>query len=153
MGHFVTGLVARPQVLAAFAETHSLHSPAPLLEGWAILPLRDDDLDSFLWPPLTDHSEGFTHLSDQLRRAIAAASGHGPLMYFETEYFGGTGGQGAAVFADGKLVFGPAHAEIGPINEALAFMGVRVVAPARDHFETVGLHRNRSTWDWFEDDE
>lgn len=151
MGHFVTGLIAKPRALSAFAERRSLHGPVPLALGLALLPLRDDDLDSFLRPPMTDHSAGFTYLSHQLRQELAAASADGPLMYFETEYFGGTGAQGAAVFEDGQLVFGPASAEFGPINAALAAMGVQVAAPARDQFETVGLHRHRHTEDWLED--
>lgn len=150
MGHFVTGLIAKPEALSAFAEKRSLHGPVELTAGLALLPLRDDDLDSFLSPPLTDHAAGFTYLSQQLRQELAAASVDGPLMYFETEYFGGTGAQGAAVFEDGRLVFGPASADFGPINAALALMGVQVVAPAHDQFESVGLHRHRHTEDWLD---
>ena len=69
-------------------------------------------------------------------------------MYFETDYFGGAGCQGAAVFRSGATVFGPKSAEHGPINEALSLLGVRCVAPAHDEFETVGLHRHRRTDDW-----
>jgi hypothetical protein len=150
MGHFVTGLIAKPETLAAFAQKHSLHAPVPLATNLAFLPLRDDDLDSFLKPPLTGHPNGFTYLSEQLSRQLAAESVASPIMYFETEYFGGNGGQGAAVFSGGALTFGPEWAEIGPINTALALLGVRVIAPAQDEFETVGLYRHRSTEDWLE---
>ena len=74
-------------------------------------------------------------------------------MYFETEHFGGNGRQGAVVFQNGTAVFGPKSAEHGPINEALACLGVRVAAPAHDEFETVGLIRHRHTEDWLKPDE
>lgn len=150
MNHFVTGLIAKPAMLARFAQKHSLHVPITLAEGLAILPLRDEDIDSFLRPPMTGHPKGFSYMSEELASELKSASIGGALMYFETEYFGGTGTQGAAVFQDGTLIYGPAAAEFGPINKALALLGVGVVAPAADEFETVGLQRHRSTEDWLE---
>ena len=150
MGHTVTGLIAKPATLSAFAQKHSLHAPIALAAGLAILPLRDDDIDAFLKPSQSRHREGFIYLSEELLRALNAASFDGPLVYFETDYAGGAGTQGAVVLRDGALAFGPKCARLGPINEALALLGVRVVAPARDEFETVGLHRHRSTEDWLE---
>jgi hypothetical protein len=91
---------------------------------------------------------GFTYLSEQLIRELKIASSHGSLVYFETEYFGGNGAQGAAVFREGELIFGPQSGSFGPINQALAVVGVRVVPPASDEFETAGLHRHRHTEDW-----
>jgi hypothetical protein len=79
---------------------------------------------------------------------IAAASITADVVYFETEYHGGTGGQGAAVYRQGKCIYGPTFSEAGPINEALATIGVRVSAPARDAFEAIGLNRHRSSDDW-----
>jgi hypothetical protein len=152
MGHAVTGLVGKMETLERFADKHSLHRPVSLAKHLAILPLRDDDIDSFLAPPLTGFPKGFVYLSGQLLRELEAASRQGILLYFETEYFGGVGAQGAAVFRDGALVFGPSSAERGPINQALAMLGVRVMPPARDEFETVGLHRRRHTEDWLETD-
>jgi hypothetical protein len=152
MGHFVTGIVAKPETLGAFAEKCSLHQPIPLSGGLAILPLRDEDLDSFLKPPITGYAEGFIYLSEQLVHELEVASVGGTIMYFETEYFGGRGSQGAVVFQNSTVVLGPKSAEHGPINEALSYLGVRVVAPAHDEFETVGLHRHRHTEDWLEPD-
>jgi len=148
MGHSVTGLVGAQELLERFAERRALHPPVSLIEGLAILPLRDRDLDAFLLPPMTGHPEGFTYLSEQLAKELRLASVGGMLMYFETEYFGGSGVQGAAVFCDGATVFGPKAAEFGPINEALARLGVRVSSPGRDEFDTVGLDRHRHTEDW-----
>jgi hypothetical protein len=76
-------------------------------------------------------------------------------MYFETEYFGGTGSQGAAVFRAGEVAYGPKAAVSGPINEALALLGVRTPSVGTDAFEAVGLGRHRRTDDWLgiEDDD
>jgi len=148
MGHFVTGLIATPTVLEAFSREHSLHWPVTLVGGLAILPLREADLNSFRATPSDDEAGGFQHLSKQLLDQLRRSSHEGPLMYFETEYFGGVGGQGAAVFRNGDLIFGPNWAEVGPINPALKLLGISSEPPARDEFETVGLHLHRDAEGW-----
>jgi hypothetical protein len=69
-------------------------------------------------------------------------------MYFETEYDAGLGRQGAAVFEDGELVFGPQWEGIGSINHALKLLGVRVENPRLDEFQMVGPHLYRSSYEW-----
>ena len=155
MGHLVTGFIGNPETLAAFAGRVALRPPVALPAGLALLPLRDSDLDSFLPLPLTGETEGFTYLSEQLLEVLSQLSVNEPVMYFETEYFGGAGMQGAVVMERCRAVYGPRSAESGPINEALALLGVRICPPARDQFETLGLGRHRSTADWLgeEDDD
>jgi hypothetical protein len=148
MGHFVTGVIASPDILGAFTQSRSLPAPVSLPANLALLPLRDRDLDAILPLPITGGVDEFVHLSDQLLALLSGFSARGPVMYFETEYFGGEGAQGAVVFRDGIAIYGPISARIGPINKALALLGVRVQPPARDEFETVGLQRHRSTADW-----
>ena len=140
--HIVTGLIARPTVLEPFSRKHSLHWPVTLVCGLVILPLREIDLDS-LHATHSDEAGGFQYLSKQFLDELRRSSDQGPLAYFETEYFGGLGGQGAAVFQDGELIFGPQWAEIGPINHALKLLGVSIRPPAQDEFETIGLHLPR----------
>ncbi len=151
MGHFVTGLIGSPPLLERFAKERKLHSPRPLIDGFAILALRDEDIDCFIPSPQTGHPGGFMYLSKQLMELLRDSSKDDPLMYFETEYFGGADAQGAIVFKNGSLVFGPESSESGPINNALRILRIRVIPPARDEFETVGLHRHRSTDDWIEE--
>lgn len=133
-----------------FARQKALPAPVPLVAGLALLPLRDEEMDSFLPPPLTGWHEEFASLTDQLMSELGKASRSGRVMYFETDYFGGPGGQGAVVMENENVIYGPVYADIGPINAALALLGVTVAAPARDEFETVGLDRHRSTEDWLE---
>lgn len=148
MAHFVTGLIARRAALQAFAAEQGLPAPVALTDVLALLPLSQDALDQLL--PQTEHAfyPGFNALSLDLARLLAAGSRRATLLYFETEYFGGEGTQGAAVFRDGELVFGPQSAELGPINNALALLGVKTVPPAVDEFETVGLQRHGDTESW-----
>jgi hypothetical protein len=150
MGHSVTGLIAQEPLLRRFSERHRLHAPIKLLQGLAILPLRDDDLDAFIPAPQSGRAPDFIYLSEQLMAVLREASSEGTLLYFETDYFGGFGGQGAAVFQNGVCVLGPESAGIGPINRGLRWLGVRVQPPAPDEFETVGLHRHRDAEDWLE---
>lgn len=70
-------------------------------------------------------------------------------MYFETDYWGGEGTQGAVAYATGEIIFGPRSSEqIGPIDEALKLLGVEVVPPAYDEFDAIGLRSHRQTEDW-----
>jgi len=110
--------------------------------------LREADLGSLRSAPSDEEARGFQHLSKELLDHLRRSSREGPLMYFETEYFGGVGGQGAAVFQDGDLIFGPSWAEVGPISQALKLLGVSCEPPARDEFEAVGLHLHRDAEGW-----
>ena len=151
MGHNVTGLISTAETLCKFAVRHKLHQPISLAKGLAILPLRDEDIDAFIPAPQSGYPDGFVYLSQQLAAALCNASEEGALIYFETEYFGGSGAQGAAVYKGGTCILGPERADFGPINRALALVGVRTESPAHDEFETVGLQRHRSSEDWLED--
>ena len=91
---------------------------------------------------------GFGHLTTDVLQALLEASQGGQFIYFETEYFGGEGGQGASLFRDMRLEYGPTWDGIGPINTALRMMGVQTVPPAIDEFQTIGLNRNRTTEAW-----
>ncbi|WP_257387164.1 hypothetical protein [Tahibacter caeni] len=150
MAHFVTGLIARHAALRALAEARGLPAPVVLTEVLSLLPLGSDELERLQPEDADSFHAGFNYLSPALTAVLQALSARSTLLYFETEYFGGMGTQGAAVFRDGELVFGPQAAELGPINNALAVLGVRTVPPAIDEFETVGLHRHGSVEEWRE---
>ncbi|WP_125931874.1 hypothetical protein [Thiosocius teredinicola] len=153
MSHSITGLVARKELLEVFASQNSLPNPREINQGFGFLPLRDEDIDAFVTQPQTEVASGFTYLSKQLALLVARASKGGAIVYVETDYFGGVGEQGAAAFSGGQLSYGPFYAEIGPINEALASIGVTVSEHAVDEFDAVGLNRHRHTDDWLEAEE
>jgi hypothetical protein len=146
--HFVTGIIARPDLTARLAGAWSLSAPAALSEGLSLLPLRDVDIARLVPDPGPRRQAGFEHLSEDLLAVLAEASAGGDLAYVETAYFEGAGLQGAVMFRDGAVAFGPQSADIGPINGALAAMGVAVAPGAQDEYDTVGLGRHRSTEAW-----
>jgi hypothetical protein len=62
-----------------------------------------------------------------------------------TDYFGGVGSQGAAVYSGAEL----ASDRITAINGALAYLGVKAEL-GQDEFDTVGLGRHRSMPDYLD---
>jgi hypothetical protein len=151
MGHHVTGLIAAEGLLQRFAARHGLHPPVSLPQDLAILPLTDEDIDRFVPASRSGHVAGFTYLSQPFATVMRETSADGRIMYFETDYFGGMGAQGAVVYDQGVCIFGPESGELGPINRALSLLGVKAAPFARDEFEAIGLHRHRSPESWLED--
>jgi len=85
-----------------------------------------------------------------LDQALAGATeGGGGLAYVETEYFGGSGGQSATAFVDGREAMAPQRARGGggAINQALRAIGVKR-SVADDEFDTIGLGERRSMDDY-----
>ncbi|MBK7874173.1 MAG: hypothetical protein IPJ77_00195 [Planctomycetes bacterium] len=158
MGRQVIGVVGRSAGLGAFARQHGLRAPVMLEQGFALLPLRDEDLDALVPPPASRARAGFAQLNDELVRVLERATSEAlatdgrpasavELAYVELDAFGGTVLQGAAVFRGGKLVLGPTTGARGPIDDALRALGVEVRAPARDAYEALGFDRHRGSED------
>lgn len=144
MAHFIKGLVGAPDLLVSFASEHRLRAPIPLDQGFVLLPLLDDDLDTMIPAPQTGHVDGFVHLSEQLAALLRRASAAGSLVYLETEYFGGVGTQAAVAYRHGDVLVAPRASDaIGPINDALRAIGARVTEPGSDEFWSVGLQHHR----------
>jgi hypothetical protein len=91
----------------------------------------------------------FEGLSARVEEFAVSLSRVAPIAYVETEYFGGVGVQGAAVWIDGarRLLIEPC--ESGPINDALRLLGV-VAREGVDEFDSVGLGRHRSNKVWLD---
>jgi hypothetical protein len=70
----------------------------------------------------------------------------GPVAYIEAEFFGGSGGQSAAVWSRGSETMPPIHSR-DAINQALRFLGVQI-GNAQDEFDALGLGRHRDTRHW-----
>ena len=92
--------------------------------GWQVIPLADDlyELIAAAYAGLAK-PDALDMAPAGLMEALAEASTPGAMLaYVETEYFGGTGGQSAVAFADGRQVFAPARSKgaSGPINGPFA---------------------------------
>jgi hypothetical protein len=149
MTHIVTGLIARQGRLAAISQSWLLSLPICLTQGFELLPLLEREIGRIFGSSTPSAiAADFGSLTEELIEGLMnAASTNAFIMYFETDYFGGEGAQGAALFHDDRVAY-IQSAKIGSINRALALLGVKVVAPAIDEFQSIGLHRHRTTEDW-----
>jgi hypothetical protein len=151
MGHSVHLIIGKGEAVAAFLRQWPGARAVELREGWQAIPV-DEALHTSIEakhpgavrPPELDVSpfglEGVL---------AAAAAGGGGLAYVETEYFGGTGGQSATAFVDGREAMAPQRARGGggAINQALRSIGV-MRTEAADEFDTVGLGERRQMDDY-----
>lgn|SRR5262245_28953220 len=151
MGHHITGLIARRETFAKLGSPLSEQPHFALNGGFGFLPLDHQNLDNVVGLDAGEAVGKFEYLSPNLIDLLRSASNFAPFAYVETEYFGGMGGQGAAVFRDGAIALGPLSAERDAINEALALLGVSVSPGSFDAFETIGLDRHRCNGDYREE--
>ncbi|MBN1349728.1 hypothetical protein JXJ21_09985 [candidate division KSB1 bacterium] len=149
MGHNISGLIAEIEVLSEYAVSKELHSPIKLKEKLGFLPLSDNHLD-FLFSEQHNLDQGLIYLSEELKQEIAGISVRCAVIYIETDYWGGTGTQGATIYKDRKCIFGPKVGEIGPISEALRIIGFQSKSKDQDEFEAFGLNKFRDNDDWIE---
>lgn len=159
MGHAVKLLVAHPEVLQRYrtvapqAVAYTLTAGASL----AVLPLTDDLQDalhkSYGTGEWWEEAAGITTTDAAF---AARASQAGPLALIETDYFGGTGSQCAALWSGGDLVMRTAWLDSAalrnrpratwPINAALRGLSL-AAAHGLDEFDTLGLANYRSNDD------
>jgi hypothetical protein len=94
--------------------------------GFSIFPVNYTLIDSKVTPVVTprETSDKFMLLTLAFESYLRQLSVGGLLAYVETEYFGGIGGQGALVFADGVGRMNAEWNDSGTINRALELIGV-----------------------------
>ncbi|MFO1014026.1 MAG: hypothetical protein U1E50_09700 [Caulobacteraceae bacterium] len=161
MGHCITAVLGGPAVIAAIGQAAAAPTATELAQGLWIIPLGEAQLDRLAGEAEGERFPDFTYLGDDLDLTLQGFMVHGPFVYLETNYFGGSGGQAAALYRVGCPVERKAEAvaadkrlSYGPINQMLRGHGVRA-APGKDEFETLGLTRFRHLEDLgleYEDD-
>jgi hypothetical protein len=148
MTHWLTALIGETEMLRGVCHelgTDRLHD---LEFGLSLLPLSHDAIDKLRGnPDSSDPVPSFDYLTSAFLEDLSRRSKGSRLAYIETRYCGGTGDQGAIAFENGVVTFGPETADIGPINRALARLGVQITPPAIDEFASLNLVRFRSTED------
>jgi hypothetical protein len=110
--------------------------------GFATFPVNAALIDARIapteTPTETDDSDKFMLLTDGFRKLLQFMSSGGQLAYIETDYFGGTGGQGALVCQGGIEVMPPLWRSSGIINKALERIGMPMPL-AGDRFSAMGF--------------
>ena len=149
MAHTLQALIGEHAFLESRTKAWIGVSCVPLRYGLDMAPLLPKQIENLFGKPETDQtSNSFNHFHAGMRAPLEQLSIGGQLAYIETDYFGGVGGQGAVVFDNGRLVFGPDWSAIGPINAALNFLGVPESDHGYDAFDQLGLGRHRRTESW-----
>ena len=154
MGYELEAVIADGGLLAEVTRGLADAVLVPLgYRNLSLLPITDEFFDG-----VTDGSPsgalGLRRIPGGFTSVLADWSRGGPLAYVEADFFGGVGSQGAAVWADSKLVLGPLRVAENepfgtrsPISQALLWLGV-VARHGEDEFATVGLGWHRHTEDW-----
>ncbi|MFE6871921.1 hypothetical protein ACFVFS_35950 [Kitasatospora sp. NPDC057692] len=162
MSYELQALIGPAELVAVAAAEVSAARPRPLAQGLALIPATPEFLAALRFgdeEPISPGAAGFDWFSDGLERRLAAWSKAGPIACVEADYFGGTGTQRAALWADGRLALGPlVVAELAafppegsPISRVLRRLGVRLTdtdPAAHDEFDAAGLGAHRATAAW-----
>jgi hypothetical protein len=147
MGHCVQAFIGTKTSLERIQQQYSASQVMELSQGMALLPMLDELYDAIPNEESTDLvDEHFQFLTPKIVELIIRFSKKEAVGYFETEYFGGAGDQGAILGKEGRIVFGPQGGD-GSINSILSLMGVDA-AGSFDEFTAVGLGRFRDNEDW-----
>lgn len=135
MAHAIHAVVMSPADARSLVAAHTELRAYALPQGFAIVPLDDEIVDTIA-----------------SRARIAAAELIGMLSQgrtlaeIETEYFGGRGEQRASMWRDGAALFSTGWRDGDAINEALRLLGVR--SGASDEFDALELVRFRRYGDF-----
>ncbi|QGZ95049.1 hypothetical protein [Terricaulis silvestris] len=143
MGHHITGVIAKAEICRALSLKWGGRAICALEQGFGFLPLDYQNLRSVKDADVTGAFEKFVYLTPNLVIAFSEASRECEFAYIETEYHGGAGAQGAVLFRNGAVSWGPVQGDIGPINNVLKLVGVSK-GEKHDEFEAVGLVDFRS---------
>jgi hypothetical protein len=150
MSHYIQGIVCRRTLLSAAKRLIPGGRGAALAQDFCFIPITDSLFDDLRarYPEAADIKNGFERLSGPVEFVAKALSAEDAVAYVETEYFGGDGGQAAIVWKAGHVVLSATSQNVGPINNALAFLGVDR-RNHHDEFDALGLGKYRSNSAWF----
>ncbi|MGW1175834.1 hypothetical protein ACWD4P_19225 [Kitasatospora sp. NPDC002543] len=159
MSYELQALIGTRELLTVAAAEVPAARVVPLAQGLALIPVTPAVLGALQGDGTVRKAgggAGFGWHSDGFELRLAAWSKAGPIACVEAEYFGGSGTQRAAVWADGEVALGPltvgefeaSPAEGTPISRVLRRLGARTEEGRVDEFESVGLGRHRSTGGW-----
>ena len=141
MAHHIRAIVAPPVTADSWPALPCLSIGC----GSAIFPVSAEHIDQKVEPDAIpiDSGDEFMLLNAGFLRLLNELSAQGPVTYTETDYFGGTGGQGSGGFSKGKVLMPPTWRAIGA---ALELIGVDR-GESRDRFKCIGLDQVRDNDD------
>lgn len=150
MSHNINGFIASSAYLTVAARTLRHARVCPLKLDFAFLPLTSDiaspDDSTTKYKQLIQLTQPMVDWAEEQSKRF-------PIVYIETEYFGGTGGQSALVWQGGTVLFGPVQTGDSvalldsAINVAVRHLGVKR-GKSIDEFAALGLDCYRDNDDW-----
>ncbi len=146
MGHCIQAIVTQDRVAEAICAAYPQLKRLQVTQQMSLIPIDTNFIAEVTGDCPPQETEMFMLLTPEFEQFLSNLSRFGILAYIETEYFGGDGGQGACVFANGGIVMPPTWAEIGVINNALKMLGVQQ-GPMNDCFDAIDLGRFRDNDD------
>ncbi len=149
MGHHVQAILGEKHNLDEIKRLYEHSKVIELPQGIYLLPLTEDLYDAVAEVDDNALSDpAFMFLSSKIGSLLLSHSSGQGLVYFETDYFGGTGTQGAVYVKAGEVLIQPTL-ESNSINQALKLWGIRS-SLGKDEFATLFLNWFRSNEDWIE---
>src|SRR3954470_7101208 len=106
--HAVRGLIANQTAMRRLVRELEAAVVCPLPQGFGLLPLTDALTRELRAKRISDGGLApapLAELFSELHALALAVSGATPVAYISTEYFGGDGGQDAAAWKRGALMF------------------------------------------------
>jgi len=149
MAHCLQAIVARSDVVDKLRARYPQLPQVAARQGFVILPVDADFIDSVTGARPAQSTDEFMLLTAAFDELLRRLSSLGPIAYIETDYFGGVGGQGAAVYSGGETAMEPEWRRSGPIDRALRLIGVKRLLLG-DRFRALGLEAYRSNDDLIE---
>ncbi len=147
MGHFVQAFVGSRTALERIQRQYAASRVIDLPQAFALLPLLDTLYDAIPEGEQPDLAHAhFQFLTPKIINLLVRCSENDSIGYFETDYFGGEGNQGAVLTRNGTILFGPKVGS-GTVNAMLRLIGVNING-AHDEFDAIGLSHFRSNDDW-----
>lgn len=152
MSYVLCGVVGDFDRLRSLSDDLPRAVVAPLRQRLGLVPVTGEIFDELTGA--LPQSEAFTLMSPAFARRLEDWSRGGRLAYVEADFWGGDGGQAAALWEDGRQSWGPEYAWIRggpradwPINAALARLGAVRTGPL-DLFDTIGFGQERDMEGW-----
>jgi hypothetical protein len=128
MAHCIQALITKQSVAEGFCDRHSDARLLSLPQDFAIMPVDRSHICKWTGEEPPQSTETFFYVNDYFVSFLMRESEFGRLAYVETEYWGGSGGEGALVVENRELIMQPTW-ESDAILNAMRLLGV---VPLRD---------------------
>lgn len=157
--HCIQALVAPRHVFANLQQTVPSAMVRQLPQDFCLVPITEEfvaDLSTAGWAVGDPTNMPAQEMEPGVCAIAADASFRGPVVFIATYIHGGTGGQDAVVWKQGKILASFHEDEDSmsawpdsSISRALREVGV-LARPGEDEFDAIGLGTHRSTSGWAE---